>query len=381
MSVPFSSDEFLLKRSLFSSIFGVANRLKQAKTTAATAQLPAETAGQQQQQHTFDESRQPCSSNRIFGLSFKDQQTEFDCLTTTVYDESSSSLASAAVATTQKTPACSPTTQLGQQFSDQLQFVEGAAPQINDDDDDDSEQYRQKEQQQQKQQHNNDNNNNNNSDESNNKALKTLSREQIYAEIVRECKELEKQQHKSNNNNNSEKDHRREEEKEEEERQQMMMMEMLMRTEKSELSTKTFSCNDQQQLITAKGTSFSLDLERLIKVVVAHVLKEMKNNSQISLAEAMISTKQKQRSKSLKLAECESVTSHGENAEQILERKREQNNAAAARYRQRQKEQKDLLVKELYQLEERNGQLKADIAHAQREIDQVKAELWRRWHN
>ncbi|KAL3098950.1 hypothetical protein niasHS_000938 [Heterodera schachtii] len=360
MSVPFSSDEFLLKRSLFSSIFGVANRLKQAKTTA-TAQLPAETA-EQQQQHTFDESRQPCSSNRIFGLSFRDQQTEFDCLTT-AYDESSS--AAAALAKSQKTPACSPTTQLGQQFSDQLQFVEGAAAQINDDDDDDndSEQHRQKEQQQQKQQHNNDNNND--SDESNNnKALKTLSREQIYAEIVRECNELEKQQHKNNNNNNNtEKDNRREEEKEEEV-QQMMMMEVLMRSEKSELGTKTFSCNDQQQLITGgKGTSFSLDLERLIKVVVAHVLKEMKNNSQISLAEAMISTKQKQRSKGLKLTECDS------------------NNAAAARYRQRQKEQKDLLVKELCQLEERNGQLKADIAHAQREIDQVKAELWRRWHN
>uniref|UniRef100_A0A183CTN9 Transposase n=1 Tax=Globodera pallida TaxID=36090 RepID=A0A183CTN9_GLOPA len=45
------------------------------------------------------------------------------------------------------------------------------------------------------------------------------------------------------------------------------------------------------------------------------------------------------------------------------------------------RKQKDLLLNELCQLEQQNAQLSAAIAVAQREIDVVKADLWRRWRN
>uniref|UniRef100_A0A183BUE3 BZIP domain-containing protein n=1 Tax=Globodera pallida TaxID=36090 RepID=A0A183BUE3_GLOPA len=374
MSVPFVSDEFLLKRSLFSSIFGVANRLKQAKTTATTTTAAATSssassaaAGQHQFEcfvHSADESRQPCSSSRIPRTTEQDQQRELDNLCR--YHGASDSVCHASPSPTQAV-ACSPTTQLGKQFSDQLQFVE-------------QQQHNDEHEQQQHQ----DNNNNDDDD-----GRTALTREQIYAEIVRECNEFEKLQ------NNDQQQHQQQNE------EQQPMLEV---TPKLPTATATTTIDgvhnplgnliraptENVALITSGGAGgvFSLDLERLIKVVVAHVLKEVKSGG----SGMAMPRRQKRSESSTKCgggaggdrhdaSDDTVVPCHGENAEQILERKREQNNAAAARYRQRQKEQKDLLLNELCQLEQQNAQLSAAIAVAQREIDVVNADLWRRWRN
>uniref|UniRef100_A0A914GV34 BZIP domain-containing protein n=1 Tax=Globodera rostochiensis TaxID=31243 RepID=A0A914GV34_GLORO len=371
MSVPFVSDEFLLKRSLFSSIFGVANRLKQAKTTATTAATSssasssAAAAGQQHQfecfVHSADEPRQPCSSSRIPRTTEQDQQRELDNLCR-YHGASDGGVYHASPSPTQ-TVACSPTTQLGKQFSDQLQFVEQQQQQHNDE--------------HEQQQHQD----NNNVDDDDDDGRTALTREQIYAEIVRECNEFEKLQ--NNDQHQQQND------------EQQPMLEVTPKLPTATTATTIDGVHhplgnliraptENAALITSGGAGgvFSLDLERLIKVVVAHVLKEVKSGGN-----GMTMPRRQKRSESS--TKCgggdghdasadTGVPCHGENAEQILERKREQNNAAAARYRQRQKEQKDLLLNELCQLEQQNAQLSAAIAVAQREIDVVKADLWRR---
>uniref|UniRef100_A0A914W8K1 BZIP domain-containing protein n=1 Tax=Plectus sambesii TaxID=2011161 RepID=A0A914W8K1_9BILA len=62
-----------------------------------------------------------------------------------------------------------------------------------------------------------------------------------------------------------------------------------------------------------------------------------------------------------------------ESPELILQRKRQQNNEAAARYRKRQRHAKEVADGELQELEEKNKELKDTVEKMQEEIDRLKA--------
>ncbi|RCN48771.1 basic region leucine zipper [Ancylostoma caninum] len=61
-----------------------------------------------------------------------------------------------------------------------------------------------------------------------------------------------------------------------------------------------------------------------------------------------------------------------ESPEEILRRKRQQNNEAAARYRKRQREARDMAESELDQLLRRNENLRQTVERMQQEIAELK---------
>uniref|UniRef100_A0A0R3PU65 BZIP domain-containing protein n=1 Tax=Angiostrongylus costaricensis TaxID=334426 RepID=A0A0R3PU65_ANGCS len=66
-----------------------------------------------------------------------------------------------------------------------------------------------------------------------------------------------------------------------------------------------------------------------------------------------------------------------ESPEEILRRKRQQNNKAAARYRKRQREARNMAEGELEQLLQRNESLRQTIEHMQMEIAELKSAVLR----
>ncbi|KHJ92685.1 basic region leucine zipper [Oesophagostomum dentatum] len=66
------------------------------------------------------------------------------------------------------------------------------------------------------------------------------------------------------------------------------------------------------------------------------------------------------------------VEAEKESPEEVLRRKRQQNNLAAARYRKRQREARDMAEGELDQLMRRNENLRQTVERMQLEIDELK---------
>ncbi|VDD92767.1 unnamed protein product [Enterobius vermicularis] len=77
---------------------------------------------------------------------------------------------------------------------------------------------------------------------------------------------------------------------------------------------------------------------------------------------------------------CPSKHRNQESSEEILRKKRLQNNEAAARYRKRQKELREETEIEVRLLENKNQQLKDQIEAMQREIEILKREVLRTSH-
>ncbi|KAL7079618.1 hypothetical protein ACQ4LE_001728 [Meloidogyne hapla] len=121
--------------------------------------------------------------------------------------------------------------------------------------------------------------------------------------------------------------------------------------------------NSPQQIINENSNNVvGLSLEHLVKVLVETV-REVTGNATKNITN---NNNEREINEEIRM---------DETAEQILERRRKQNNAAAARYRRRQRKVESTMQQELAILERRNYELRTSIANLKAEIDSENALL------
>ncbi|KAI6181019.1 BZIP domain-containing protein [Aphelenchoides besseyi] len=114
--------------------------------------------------------------------------------------------------------------------------------------------------------------------------------------------------------------------------------------------------NEHQSQLKALLGNGSVSLEELVKLIVSTV----KDTARQSISPTPVQSP---------------LNTTGMSPAEILQRKRQQNNEAAARYRRRQKEAKMTKHEEIQQLTDRNYELRTQIAGIQNEMRELKAQF------